>query len=272
MFKDVRTLKLLDLWENTAAYTRAVEPLYDRAEREALAAIAARYRPGQMDEDEALLLTNQISNIMNRFEADWALRTAPIYQSTGRIGRDAAADFTGLPVLEDVDERSQQYGERAMQFAAEPGGLLSDLRASLMLVVSSLTTRSIRLPPEDLNEEASPDEALSATSRAFASQRHRVKNWSGRLVELANQTLTAGMVEGSADAATGASVEWMAQWVHVGDNRMCETCTVLGNQGFVPLASLPTTPGGDTECKARCRCVLALWTRQEVEDGTAVLL
>lgn len=53
---------------------------------------------------------------------------------------------------------------------------------------------------------------------------------------------------------------------------VCPTCRVYGAWGFVPLGQFPTVPGGQTECRKRCRCVIQVVTRGEVEDGTAILL
>lgn len=283
MFRGFRTLNLLPLWESTAAYKRAVEPLYDRMANEITAAVVSLYSQGATTQEAADEMDQRIALALSRLAVDWSLVTAAMYRQVAKNGRDTAADFTGLPVLEDWEQRAQQYGERAMQFLDAPGGLLSDIRASLQAVTSTLVrgagdppdTRAVRPAPIDLGSDVEPEEAVAAAAAVVANQKHRIVNWSGRLVELANQTLVAGMLDGSTivdPAGEVARVEWWAEWINVGDNRMCITCALLGSQGFVPLETLPTVPGGDTECRARCRCVLQLVTRREIEGDVAVLL
>lgn len=282
-FRDVRTMDLKPLFDEVTGYSRAVEPLYDRAEEEVLAIIASAYKPGGMNEDDAFLVQQRISAAIDRLEAQWALAAAPFYRRTAKIGRDAAAHFTALDVLDDWEQRGQQYGDRAIRYLCESGGMLNDLRARLAVTVSALTVRSrpvdvemaSQKAPKNIDPESDEDTAFAAMAAAFVALKHRIKNWAGRLVELANQTMREGFLAGGTIAgATGEPepVEWWAEWVSVGDNHMCQTCGDLGSDGFVLLSSLPTVPGGDTECGARCRCVLVLWTRAEVQAGRAVPL
>ncbi len=286
MFANVRTLQLSELWEQTAQYARRVEPLYDQATRDVLTAVSSRYTTN-FDSDDALGLTQAIGRALDKLETDWALSTSGVYRDVGRIGRDAAANFTGLPVLEDIDARSAAYGDRAMRFLCDPGGLIADLRASLAAVVgavtddgqtrSALNARAVKPAPVGLTAGASAEEVLLSIGAVMESQKHRISNWSGKLVELSNQSFTEGLLDGSAEAGTGpdgqpAAVEWMVEWVNVGDNRMCPTCSIEGARGFVPVSQLSTMPGGATECGGRCRCVLVMWTRDEVNAGRAVPL
>ena len=65
---------------------------------------------------------------------------------------------------------------------------------------------------------------------------------------------------------------WYAEWVYVGDSRMCPTCSREGSRGIQPMDSFKTSPGGDTECGAKCRCVMVIWTESEVRSGEAIEL
>lgn len=48
-----------------------------------------------------------------------------------------------------------------------------------------------------------------------------------------------------------------ARWVDRRDSRECEDCARLGGLGWMPIESLPTTPGaGATACLGHCRCSL----------------
>ena len=179
-----------------------------------------------------------------------------------------------------ADERGIQYGNRAMQFLLTDGGMMADLRTRLLATVDALVSRAgpagraAQRAPAGLGPDATSSEASEAADSAFAAQEHRIDNWSGRLVELASATLVAGVLEAGTGVVDGRvqPLEWMVEWVSVGDKRMCATCTTEGDAGFRPLVSLNTVPGGDTQCRARCRCVLVLWTRKEVDKGTAVPL
>jgi hypothetical protein len=284
-FRDKRTLDLPALADEVARYRRNVMPAYSKARTEVVSLVRAAHRAGGLTDEAAERLQGRISTALERLVLEWRMATEPVYLRVANLGRSAARDFTGLPVLDDGDaggatERGEQYGARAMEWLVQEGGMLADLRTRLTAIVDALVSRSgpagraAHRAPEGLGPDASPGEAADAAGGAFDAEQHRVDNWSGRLVELATATFVAGMLQGGTVLEQGkpTPVEWWCEWVHVGDSRMCTTCEDQGAAGFRPLTSLPTVPGGDTECRARCRCVLVLWTRPEVEAGTAVPL
>jgi hypothetical protein len=284
MFRGVRTLDLSPLWETVAGYSRTVEPLYDDTTREVGALFARAYSPGALDDDEAERLSQAVSESLDKLAAAWSVATVPRYREATKIGRDAAREFTGLPVVEDSDEVAAQYHALAMGYLVESGGLISDLRARLGATIAAVTTRA-RPEPETRAAQTAPKGIDSTTDKAtviasvlaiFQAAKHRIKNWAGKLVELSNATTRDGVLEGSTVTdETGEDVrsaDWFVEWVSVGDNRQCVTCEDLGSRGFVPASSLSTVPGGNTECGARCRCVLVYWTRAEVATGSAVPL
>ena len=168
-----------------------------------------------------------------------------------------------------------QYGHRAMQFLVGPGGLLTDLRVRVTATIRSLSSnRSSGKAAKGLGNTVAISVASEAMGHIFESEKFRVANWAGRLVELANEVLARGLLEGATAVIDGAPepTEWWVEWVSVGDNNMCATCDSEGSIGFRPLSSLSTVPGGSTECRAKCRCVLVLWTKDEVSGGTAFRL
>lgn len=277
-FDDVRTLDLRALWEEVAGYSRDVEPLYDEAEAEVLAIVEAEYRQSGLGDAELTRLRNRTSEALDRLASRWSLETRPRYRQIAKVGRDAAADFTATPVVDDWQERADQYHGRAMQYLVRSDGLIGALRTKLFALfarVSDLRSRGSEMEHRvqhegvepDLEQEAPTEEVLAATALIFATQKHRIANWSGKSVELANQTMAAGMEEGS-----GGSVEWFVEWVSVGDGASCIDCADLGSRGYIRIADLPTYPGGDTRCRARCRCVLVSWTAAEIQNGTATFL
>ena len=275
-FRGRRTLDLSGLHDVVGDYARSVFPLYAKAQVEASAAVRAAYRPGKLSQESAEQLVQRIGRSLDKLEREWAMATDALYQRAARLGRDSARDYTGQAVLDDWRARATQYGERAMQFLVDPGGLLADLRARVQVTVNAMVAQRARAPgkraPAGLNAEVSVGVAADAMDGAFVAEQHRVKAWSGRLVELANATLAAGMLEGSSAVVGGRLVptEWYAEWVHVGDGNMCSTCEDQGSRGIVPLSTFPTVPGGATECRGNCRCVLVMWTAEEVAQSQAV--
>ena len=278
MFDDVRTVDLTSLADTVADYARIVAPLYAKAEAEAVAAVGALYRPGELVDTRSERLQEAISRSLDKLQRDWAIATEPMYLRASRIGRDAAADWTGQPVLDDWRQRGILFGEQAMAYLTEPGGLIADLRLRALATVNALSVRA-RNPgaePSDLDPEVPVEVASASMAGAFQAERFRVGNWSGKLVELTNQTAAAGVVAASTAVIDGQiqRTDWLVEWVTVGDRNTCPTCETEGRSTprFRPIDQLATVPGGATECRAKCRCVLVWWTRQEVESGQAVPL
>lgn len=282
-FDDVRTLNLTKLWDAVSGYHRDVTPLWLESMDEALSAAAAVYTPGAFTEEAAATLNERLAKTLDRLAVRWEMATVLRYRDAAKNGRDAAVDFTGLQVVEDWEGRADQYQARAMSYLQTD--LLADVKARMSAAVSAVVgsversgpqviRASGQKAPEGLGVGADEDEFLAAIGASWTANQFRIDNWSGRLVELGSHTYLTGMVEGSTDAAEVVQgqpqpVEWMGSWEAVGDARMCQTCTALNAAGFMPLTMFPTVPGGDTECRARCRCVLVVWTRKEVNDGEA---
>jgi len=153
------------------------------------------------------------------------------------------------------------------------------VRARLQEAVANLTRSDAAIPEFDV--EDSVDMAVVALSAGMVANRFRIHNWSGKLVMLANETMTAAMQKANtvmlewdaigADGIAGPRLtEWYVDWANVGDARVCPTCISEGAKPIRPMSELVTMPGGGTECGARCRCVLILWTAEEVRSGMAV--
>ena len=272
-FSSVRTLDLVGLHDVVSDYTRIVTPLWQKARTESVAAIRSVYRPGSMSGEDAEQVLNRMNRTLDKLATEWNMGTEPLYMRAGRVGLDSARDFTGQPVLSDWRQRSLLYSAQAMSYLNTTRGLISDLRVRLTATVNALTANRARNPgetPEGLDAEVSVTVASEAVEAVFIAEQFRIQNYSGKLVELANATLTDGMLEGSSAVIDGqvTAVEWFANWVFTGDQNMCVTCATLGAQDPILVSALPTVPGAATECGARCRCVLVLWTREEVDRGT----
>ncbi len=273
-FKDVRTLDLPDLASSIIDYNRTVFPLYDQARREAIAAFRSEFTDGRLDASEAQRLAQRVIDIVDGLAEKWSLATESNYRKASRIGRDAATHFTGIQVVDNWRDRGDQYHDLAMGYLTGDRGLLTDVRMQLLTLIAASVRdqRLVRLVTRQENvDDIDPDAVILAAGAVFARHQFRINHWSGKLVELSNTIFTLGMGEGSSLEEDGetTAVRWMVEWVSVGDSLMCPTCTDLGGRGFVALGTLPTHPGGDTECGGNCRCVLVFWTQQEVDAGEA---
>jgi hypothetical protein len=269
LFEGKRTVNLSVLAQAVAAYTAEVTPHFREAADEVIAAVSRRYDKVLRPEDAQLALRD-VNRALDRLLVRWRAAVEPLYERVAKASRDRAVDYAKVPVLADWRERADAYGARAIGFLTSPGGLISDVRASVAGMVAAATGeptgRSVT-PADGIAPGMEEVALLTAIASVFASNEHRVENWSGKLVELASEVLTAGLSEGSAEAG-----EWYYEWVAVGDDRMCTTCASEGRQGFRPMSSLRLHPGSSTLCRARCRCVLVYWTRNEVQSGDAVSL
>lgn len=278
-FKGYRTLGLSALGDAIIAYQREVAPLYRQARIEIVAATQAVLGDGRLDSSELAQVATATTNALEGLEKKWAAGTESFYRRAARLGRDAAVDFTGLAhVAEDWRTRAEAYHRQAMGYLTGDGGLLSDIRHQAM----ALLTGAVRAR-EDVTHRAIAEgraaeveidvgKLLGALRQIFDSNEHRISNWSGRLVELSNQTLVTGMQQGDGATSEGRAVEWYFEWCDVGDSVTCPTCVREGDAGFRPVAQMRRQPGGDTECRSRCRCVLVFWRKDEVDSGAAVSL
>lgn len=282
-FDDVRTIDLPKLGDVLIDYARRVEPLYLRAKLDTEAIFRSYVMDGDLTTEDAAQLASRASAVLDKLSTDWENTTEEHYRDAARLGRDAATDFTRTPVVADWETRASLYQGQAMSYLKEDRGLIADLRAQLLTLVAANirgteanTLVRARLQVREGEAEAFAIGILAGVAKTFSRNQHRIKNWSGRLVELANNILGFGMAEGGdeppEDEEGPAGTGWVVEWASVGDNRMCPTCDSEGSQGFRELSQLSTRPGGDTECRGRCRCVLVFWRQSEVTDGTAIRL
>ncbi len=287
-FSDFRTLDLVDLHDVVVEYDRLVTPLYDKMMTDVIADVAARYRPNNLTDEDAVDLLNAISKHIGRLEAEWNMTTERLYEKAGNIGTQTARKYTGQQVGRDSLQFSMMYADQAMSYLTNTGGLLNDLKVQLTMMVSAMTinsnqnaeTRAIYDVPDDVDDSMSVGKAAVATATVIDSQKFRIRNWSGKLVDLANRAMASGLIEANTVVTSEAGeqvivpTEWYAEWAGVGDARQCPTCRTLSNEDprFRPLNTFNVMPGSDTECGAKCRCVLVLWTKQEVLSNEAVVL
>ncbi len=282
-FKGYRTLNLGNLGDAIVAYQREVSPLYRQARIDTVAAVRSFLGDGKISNEELPRVMAKARSVLEVLAAKWSMGTETLYRRAGRIGRDAAVRFTDAQVAEDWERRSTAYHASAMRYLTADKGLVHDLQRELNELFVTVVRDGVgRVTTRDADPTAVLDGVdvpliLGAIRKIFDSNEFRISNWSGRLVDLANEVLSEGMKEGSGVEVVGQdgqkkTINWYFEWVSVGDNAMCGTCENEGKQDFRPVSTMRIQPGGATECRARCRCVVVFWREDEVRGGSAVRL
>lgn len=294
-FAAYRTLDLPSLSNIVVNYAQTVEELWNKTQNEVLAMAVSAVSDENFTPEEAVNLSSRIAQAMDQLSVEWSLATRQHYRSAARLGVDAAREFTKLQVLENWEAQADVYSRQAMGYLLQPTGPIGEVRTRLSTAITdalnnTVSSRSMETRDDDFGFG---ELFLARIAKAFSSQFFRIFNWSGKLVELANSIVNGGLSEGGVPPtaeepiAPGAPTAeepfapteppeelgvWYAEWVHVGDAQMCDTCSSEGGKGIRPVNEYNTVPGGDTECGARCRCVMVYWTEAEVRGGSAVQL
>lgn len=299
-FKGYRTLDLRRLGDDVVEYSTRVAGFWAESQREIEADVAAAARDGKLTPEEVASLSSRVGSALSTLETKWAADTRRIYAAVAKDARDRATDWTQLQVAEDYSRRADIYHQRAMGWLSASDGPISIVRARILRAIdveaAQQSEQRSALAPRGVSNRAIPslgERLLLGVTSAFAAQEFRIDNWAGRLLDLAYGILLDGLIEGRVpnstpdDPSSGlhivtpdqdaagdgrASADWWCEWVVVGDKNMCTTCESEGAQGFRPVRALTRQPGGDTQCRARCRCVITFWSEAEVKNGTAVSL
>lgn len=276
VFADVRTVNLTDLWEVVIGYQRKVEPIWAEARREVVATTASFARAGTTGGIE---YQRRVVEAMSTLRQKWSAATLDAYLRAGAVGLAGAKDIAGDEAVVDAEEFARTYHDRAMAFLDQ---LVSDVQTRVLNNVAAVQRAKVSAEA-GLGPDSTDGDLLEAVELSFNANEHRISNWSGRLVELTNLVLVVAVTATSPPAeplpegevtpeqaeAAAAGNEWWCVWETVGDAETCDTCDREGSLPARPLSSLNTVPGGDTECRANCRCVLVVWTKQEVDAGVA---
>ena len=286
-FDDTRTLDLQGLWDDVALYGAQVTAVWEEARSVAVSIVSAHYRDRGFDAAARQEVSRQLNERIDQLFVAWSVDTLPRYEGVAAMAARQAGKFTGtIPDLQPSRSRAQVYHRTAMGYLVDSDGLLTDLRSDLAAILVAVTDIRGTAPPPTrevlqraplLSPEAETEAVLLAVAAAFDSQRHRITNWSGKLLDLAYGVLveeteaaaTSGRAEGISKPEPGDPVEWWCEWIAVGDQSTCDTCRTEAGKGFQRLANLQVRPGAGTRCRANCRCVLTLWTKAEIDGGRA---
>ena len=291
-FASARTLDLEDLGASVSLFITDLVPFWRAARDEVVAASLAAARRARTAEEFTSRVTGATSRALDRLAVEWTSTTAPLYQRAGEIGRASAWRYAGAPLDREVVEgRAATYGAEQAGYLTRSGGLLSDVRTRISATLAAFAEArwsaeqgraETEIPDTGVGSDEWWGAALAdAAAGAFDVNEHRIDAYAGRLVEVATSSFAYGLeVAGSVAEGTieqprpgvRSATEWWVEWVQIADDRTCPTCSLEGSRGFVPLSSLSVRPGGGTECGGRCRCVLVVWTKDEVSRGEAFRL
>lgn len=309
-FKDAKTVDLTRLAYDVVEYVQVVDPLYRDAAEAVLRAIRNGYEPGETTAEDAERLADRCDVLLRDLAGRWSVETTGLYRATVDAAVRKVRGWTEYDVsVADRNARADAYRDAAMGYLTAPEGLIGTLSASVreaLQRVAGVPLRSIDVADEhqaavdaiaaaidgDVPEAvaaarisalaagATEAELLGAVAHAFEANAYRTANWSGALVELANETLThtlgeaerAALMDPNRDPAAPV-VFWYGEWVDVGDGATCRVCLHEGSLGFRPLSQITFVPGSQqTLCKKRCRCVVQVVTSEELANGQAVSL
>jgi len=276
-FKGYRTVNLERLGGMVAGYTRSVLPLYVEACDEALSGVAA-ILTADPTQTGAIRASRKVTASIERLATRWDAESLRWYRDGGLMAQRSVRGWTGDgDVLSDASARATAYHYRAMEFLrslllatiernATKGIQDAVMGRGIRRAVDSDTMEDLVDEPVVVSDTVAAD-AVLAVEAVFIAEAYRIENWSGKMVDEVYQIVTEGL-----NAAEGGQQEWWAEWVGVGDERMCEVCADEMGKGFQLVSSMVHVPGGSTPCGGKCRCVLVFWTKTEVDGGTAVRL
>jgi len=268
MFDGYRTLPLRRLAEEVSRYTGDARDVYAGIERAVVREFHKAWRPDMASEDLAEL-SGRVGAVLDEMPDRWAATTAPRYRATAKLAAEKVREWTGIAdAVPDAADRGDAYRIAAMGYLE--AGLVESLRRRMRnLLLPGATLRAVVADGALIVRDDDRDPLgimISAVSEEFAREAYRIENWSGKLIDLAGEVMGKGLTE------TTPSLVWMAEWVDVGDSQECEDCMGFAAMGIKPILDFGTQPGGLTQCGGRDRCVLVVWTAEEVANGTAVRL
>lgn len=269
-FAGQRVVDLRKLAAVVAEYSLVATELYERASVVVQASVASAYgSDGVLDIAEAGRAQRVVDEEMDKLGVEWSARSEEFYRRAARIGHDAAERFTDAAIDDRWKTGGANYWHKAMSWLMEPDGLIGGLKVRVRETLNRASTVQ-RSRITDVDPTDTAGDVVAVVRDTFIAQAARIDNWTGKLIGLTYGELTEAL-DRTVVSEGGAPVEWMAEWVTAGGN-VCPDCLSEGGKGFQPLASMARRPGENTACTGRCRCVLVLWTRAEVDSGKAIIL
>lgn len=270
MFDGYRTIDMQKLSEIIDSYTRDVTPLWEQARAAVITSIANNYVQSGFDSERRMAVVQDMSREMSKLSVEWAITTSPKYDAAALLGRHTAGNWVSNPFdVEHAMAVADSYRIQAMTYLNQAGAPIMDVEHEILDLLNQVAdarsvTRDNRIHHRGvrLRPDSAIGEVLARAGHIFDAHRHRIYNWAGKLVDLAYRAINASL-------AYGSDGEWHCEWISLDNERTCKTCRDEGQKGIRPVSHLPTLPGGATECRSRCKCVLVYWSPDEVASGSA---
>lgn len=250
-FKGEIVLPLDKLGKMVSDYAKEVLPVYRKHRDEALKVIRKVFNQ-KMTSAQA---SEQLAKILLSLSDKWGEATEPLYYDAGELGASWAQELTKVEGM-DFNAQRKAYFDKQMGYLTN--GLINDLRVGMIALLQE--ARSIQMREiADFDVEGEEDELedfykLDAAAAAaiiyllWAKNEYRIALFSGRLVEVANADSSSVMI--------ASPVNYMVEWIAVGDKNTCSVCLAQDARGRFPVSELSIVPAGGTPCGGRCRCVL----------------
>jgi hypothetical protein len=289
-FKGFRTLNLNSLATVVAEYSKAATELYVETAEEVSAIVASAFgSKGYMSISDSVVAQRRVNDAFDAMVAKWKMLSTPFYTKATIMGKETAEKWTGEFAEYDATEAAFAYQDDAIGWLEQEQGLVGTLRQDMSQIL--LNVMSTRNRIDDLDQLDGPEKTIKVVDKTFEAKSWRIDNWTGKLVPLSTSALATSLAlsettqkpEAPASALPAMEVdpadadlfagpvEWMYEWVAAsGDN--CITCAYEGGTEYRELSQATVLPGQGTVCGARCRCVLVLWTKEEVARNQAVRL
>ena len=267
-FKGYRTLDLKKLATTVEDYTREISGLYVDTANEIESIVASHFQGRTLSVVESQRAQDKVDAVLSAFTTKWSMLSTPHYIRAARLGYEKSGEFAKTSPDINPVQMALAYHNDAILYLQDSSGLVGSLREKVQMSISAATLS--QRGRADTLEPGDPEALIAAIDGDFAAERHRVKNWSGKLVALATIVLVAGL-RSVASVFEGDVNVWYYEWV-AESGRNCPTCAVEGAQGFRLLQDISMYPAEGTQCGANCRCVLVMWRSDEIDRGEGVHL
>ena len=208
---------------------------------------------------------SRINEALDAFEVKWRFATMRNYTEAARVGFSSASNIMGAAPEMDPMEFAYRYQNDAMLYLRDTRGMVGTLRQNLVMILEAATLaqrdRADKVSPDD-----SPDYVIQQIDGEFRAQSNRIENWSGKLVALSYLVLSSAMKSKVVIDVNGKPVMWKYKWV-AQPGKNCGTCVNENAQPWRNIEDMTLVPASETQCGARCRCVLVFSKESEIVES-----
>ena len=264
-FTDKTTIDLEDLASVVREYTFEVARLYVDLVNEVEAVVGSAYIGRSITVPSSEKAKSRINEALDAFEVKWRFATMRNYTEAARVGFSSASNIMGAAPEMDPMEFAYRYQNDAMLYLRDTRGMVGTLRQNLVMILEAATLaqrdRADKVSPDD-----SPDYVIQQIDGEFRAQSNRIENWSGKLVALSYLVLSSAMKSKVVIDVNGKPVMWKYKWV-AQPGKNCGTCVNENAQPWRNIEDMTLVPASETQCGARCRCVLVFSKESEIVES-----